>query len=89
MKNYQVTRKLQITIPKLLAKELGIRPGDAVVFEKAGGAVLVKKTGTQVRDYKELGDIIEAFAQDMTRIGKYVKVAERAIAEDFSRHVRT
>ena len=89
MKNYQVTRKLQITIPKLLAKELGIRPGDAVVFEKAGGAVLVKKTGTQVRDYKELGDTIEAFAQDMTRIDKYVKVAERAISEDFSRHVRT
>lgn len=89
MKNYQVTRKLQITIPKLLAKELGIRPGDAVVFEKAGGAVLVKKTGAQVRDLRELRDTVEGFAMDMAKIGKYVTVAERSISADLSRHLRT
>ena len=89
MKNYQVTRKLQITIPKLLAKELGIRPGDAVVFEKAGGAVLIKKTGGQVRDFVELRDSVEAFARDMAKIGMYVNAAERSISADLSRHVRT
>ena len=86
MKTYHVTRKLQITIPKVLAKELRIRPGDTVVLQKAGNAVLVKKPGKQVRD-AELERTVEAFARDMVKIGKYVKTAERAIAANLSRHV--
>ncbi len=87
MKTYQVTRKFQITIPKILARELGIRPGDSVVIEKAGGAVVVKKAAAQVRDYPELKETVEALARDMEKIHKYVRSAERAVAENLSRHI--
>lgn len=87
MKNYQVTRKLQITIPRVLAKQLGIRPGDAVVFEQAGGAVLVKKAGRRVTDIAELKNAVEALAKDMVRVRRYTKIAERALAADLSRHI--
>jgi AbrB family looped-hinge helix DNA binding protein len=87
MKTYRVTRKLQITIPKVLSKELRIRPGDTVVLQKAGNAVLVKKTGKQVKDHAELERTVEAFARDMVKVEKYVKTAEGAIAANLSRHV--
>ncbi len=87
MKNYHVTRKLQITIPKVLARDLGIRPGDSVVFEKAGGAVLVKKAGAQLWKREELKEAVEALAQDMRKLQKHVKIAERSIAENLSRHI--
>ena len=87
MKTYRVTRKLQITIPKVLAKELLIRPGDTVVLQKAGNAVLVKKSGKQLSDHAKLERTVEAFARDMAKVGKYVNTAERAIAANLSRHV--
>ena len=87
MRSYQVTRKLQVTIPKALAKELRIRPGDSVMFEKAGNAVLVKKPGPQVRDRAELEKTVKVFAKDMVRVGKYVTTAERAIAANLSRRI--
>jgi AbrB family looped-hinge helix DNA binding protein len=87
MRSYQVTRKLQVTIPKALAKELRIRPGDTVIFEKAGNAVLVKKPGRQVGDRAELEKTVKVFAKDMVRVGKYVTTAERAIAANLSRRI--
>ena len=87
MKSYQVTRKLQITIPKVLAKELQIRPGDTVIFQKAGNAVLVKKSKSQVKDRAELVKTVEAFVADMEKVGKYTAAAERAIAANLSRHI--
>jgi bifunctional DNA-binding transcriptional regulator/antitoxin component of YhaV-PrlF toxin-antitoxin module len=87
MKHYQVTRKLQITVPQVLAKELRIRPGDAVVFEKVGRAMLMRKVGMQVRGYDELKQIVEALAEDMDKVGKHVRVAERALAANLSRHI--
>jgi AbrB family looped-hinge helix DNA binding protein len=87
MKTYRVTRKLQITIPKVLSKELRIRPGDSVILQKAGNAVLVKKPGKQVKDHAELQRTVEAFARDMVKVEKYVKTAEGAIAANLSRHV--
>ena len=87
MNTCQVTRKFQITIPKVLAKELRIMPGDVVVFEKAGNAVLVKKPGRQVRDQMELEKAVGAFARDMEKIEEHVITAERAIGADPSCHV--
>jgi AbrB family looped-hinge helix DNA binding protein len=87
MKHYQVTRKLQITLPKPIAKELHIKSGDAVVFERNGKAVLVKKAEPPVGDRKEIVDAVEALAQDMKRVGRYVQVAARSVNEDLSRHV--
>jgi len=89
MRPYQVTRKLQITIPKVLAKELRIRSGDTVVFQKAGNAVLVKKSKSQVKDRADLVKTVEAFAADMEKVGRYMKAAERAIAANLSRHIGT
>ena len=87
MKQYQVTRKLQITIPKPIAKELHIKPGDAVVFERTGRAVLVRKAAPRVRDLREMTDAVEALAQDMGRVGRYVRAAERSLGENLSRHI--
>jgi AbrB family looped-hinge helix DNA binding protein len=38
----KVTSKLQVTIPKVIADRYGIRPGDEIVWEPAGGAVRVR-----------------------------------------------
>ncbi len=87
MKQYQVTRKLQITIPKPIAKELQIRPGDAVVFERTGRAVLVKKAFSRVDNIKEMADAVEALAQDMSKVGRYTRAAERSLDKSLSRHI--
>jgi len=87
MKQYQVTRKLQITIPKPIAKELRIRPGDAVVFERTGRAVLVKKASARVDDVREMADAVEAFARDLRKVGVYMRSAERSLDENISRYV--
>ena len=87
MRQYQVTRKLQITIPKSIAKELHIRPGDAVVFERTGRAVLVKKATPRLSDINDMIRAVEAFAEDMRKVGAHVRAAERSLDENLSRHV--
>ena len=37
----KVTQKLQVSIPKALADAVGIRPGDDLVWENAGGVLRV------------------------------------------------
>ena len=37
----KVTSKLQVTVPKQIADAYGIRPGDELVFERAGEAIRV------------------------------------------------
>ncbi len=87
MKQHQVTRKLQITIPKSIAKDLHIKPGDAVVFERTGKAVLVKKAAPRAGDAKETTDAIIALAKDMRKIGRHMKAAERSLDQSLSRHL--
>jgi len=40
-----VTEKSQVTIPKQVRDEAGIRPGDDVAFEVANGLIILRKTG--------------------------------------------
>ena len=87
MKQYQVTRKLQITIPKPIAEELHIRPGDAVVFERAGRAVLVKKASSRNDSVTDMARTVEALAKDMRKVGRFMRAAERSLDENLSRHV--
>ena len=87
MKQYQVTRKLQITIPKPIAKELHIRPGDSVVFEKAGRAVLVKRASPRNDSVTDMAEAVEALAKDMRKVGRFMRTAERSLDEDLSRHI--
>lgn len=37
----KVTSKLQVTVPKALAKRYGIRPGDEIEWQEAGDAIRV------------------------------------------------
>jgi AbrB family looped-hinge helix DNA binding protein len=37
----KVTRKLQVTIPKVVAERYGIRPGDEITWEPAGEVIRV------------------------------------------------
>jgi bifunctional DNA-binding transcriptional regulator/antitoxin component of YhaV-PrlF toxin-antitoxin module len=41
----KVTSKLQVTVPKALAVQYGIRPGDDIRFEAAGEVIRVVPTG--------------------------------------------
>ena len=88
MKQYQVTRKLQVTIPKKLADKTGIRPGDSVVFEETGNdAIILKKVAGSHEKSKEVERAIEEFGKDLARIRAHVKGSESAILENLSRHV--
>lgn len=87
MKQYQVTRKLQVTIPKKLADKTGIRPGDSVIFEEAGGAITLRKVGRVRVDRRDLISAIEGLAGDMDKVGPKVKEAEVGLVEGLSRHL--
>ena len=51
----KVTSKLQVTVPKALAVQYGIRPGDDIQFEEAGDVIRV--VPTRMRAGKEGLDI--------------------------------
>ncbi|MDA4123147.1 MAG: AbrB/MazE/SpoVT family DNA-binding domain-containing protein [Thaumarchaeota archaeon] len=87
MRQYQVTRKLQVTIPKKLAEKTGIKPGDSVVFEEEGGAITLRRAGRGGADRRSLISAIEGLAGDMEKVGPKVKEAERGLVEGLSRHV--
>jgi AbrB family looped-hinge helix DNA binding protein len=38
----KITSKGQITVPVKIRKELGVKPGDRIVFEKDGDTVIVR-----------------------------------------------
>ena len=40
----KVTAKLQVTIPKALATQYGIEPGDEIVWQAAGEAIRIVRT---------------------------------------------
>ncbi len=45
----KVTAKLQVTVPKTLAEEFGIRPGDEIDWVSAGDAIRVVPVGAKHR----------------------------------------
>ena len=87
MKLYQVTKKLQVTIPKKFAQRAGIAPGDAVIFEEANGEITLRKAFQERRSSKELSLAIQEFASDLKRIAPHMREARSALNEDLSRHV--
>jgi AbrB family looped-hinge helix DNA binding protein len=44
----KVTSKLQVTVPKMIARQYGIRPGDDIEWVAAGDAIRVIRSGKQV-----------------------------------------
>ena len=90
MKQYQVTRKRQITLPKKLADKKGIKPGDVVVFEESGDAIIVRKSSLRDRNQEDLDNIrraIKRYSKDIPMIKKAVEQSRRALIENLSRHV--
>lgn len=45
----KVTSKLQVTVPKAIATQYGIRPGDEIEWVPAGDAIRVVLAGRQAR----------------------------------------
>jgi AbrB family looped-hinge helix DNA binding protein len=88
LKQYQVTKKLQVTIPKKLAEKAGILPGDSVVFDEVGGEITLRKAAPQRRSAKELGRAMDEFASDLRRIAPRIREAERELNANLSRHLR-
>jgi len=87
LKQYQVTKKLQVTIPKKLAEKVGILPGDSVIFHEAGGEITLRKA-TQRRSAKELSRAIDDFASDVKKIAPRMREAERELNASLSRRLR-
>ncbi len=41
----KVTSKLQVSVPKVLAQQYGIRPGDEIEWQAAGDAIRIVRAG--------------------------------------------
>lgn len=87
MKIYQVTRKLQVTVPKNLAEKVGIKPGDSVVFAESDDTILMRKVSGSIEEPNELKVSIEEFAKDVAKLKPLIHEAESALVENLSRHV--
>ncbi len=87
MKQYQVTRKLQVTIPKKLADKVGIKPGDSVLFDESSGTIILRKAEAQHRDVDDVRRAVEEFASEVRGIQAHLKRSESALVENLSRHV--
>ncbi len=87
MKQYQVTKKLQVTIPKKLALRVGIAPGDAVAFEETDGEITLKKVGQPHRSAREMALALRGFASDLEKLAPHLKEGRRILNENLSRHV--
>ena len=46
----KVTSKLQVTVPKAIADQYGIRPGDEIEWRSAGAVIQVVPSGKQAPD---------------------------------------
>lgn len=62
----KVTSKLQVTLPKALAKQYGIRPGDEILWVASGDAIrVVPARNVAKRD--SIASRLECFEQSVER----------------------
>lgn len=82
----KVTSKLQLTLPKAIADQFGIKPGDELQWTAAGEAIQVTplgkgRRGQQTRSVKERLELFDQATERQRRrqakIGKTVPPAER------------
>lgn len=57
----KVTSKLQLTLPKRIAEQYGIAPGDEVEFQPAGDVIHLIPSGRQVRARLSLEERLRLF----------------------------
>ena len=63
----KVTSKLQVTLPKAVAKQLGINPGDQIDWEVAGEALRVIPAGRRKRQKSDVQARLRLFDQATRR----------------------
>jgi AbrB family looped-hinge helix DNA binding protein len=63
----KVTSKLQVTLPKAVAEQLGIRPGDQIDWEVAGEMVRVIPVLKRRADKKDMRSRLRLFDQATER----------------------
>jgi AbrB family looped-hinge helix DNA binding protein len=63
----KVTTKLQVTLPKAVAEQLGIRPGDQIDWEVAGEVVRVIPMSKRRAEKKDLRSRLRLFDQATER----------------------
>ena len=63
----KVTTKLQVTLPKTVAEQLGIRPGDQIDWEIAGEVVRVIPVSKRRAEKKDLRARLRLFDQATRR----------------------
>jgi len=63
----KVTSKLQVTIPKAIANEYGIAPGDEIEFEPAGPQIRVVPHGRQGRNHLSRAERLRLFDEATAR----------------------
>ena len=63
----KVTSKLQVTIPKTIAEEYGIKPGDQIDFEAAGPQIRVVLRDGRKRDTLSLAERLRLFDEATER----------------------
>lgn len=76
----KVTSKLQVTIPKALAREYGIEPGDEIEFQKAGHCIRIlppKRRRMGIRSAKERLRLFDLMMAEQREREKRMTLPER------------
>lgn len=63
----KVTSKLQVTVPKVIAEQYGIRPGDEIRWKPAGDAIRVEVAGREMRPKLSLEERLALFDASTAR----------------------
>ncbi|MDA4116320.1 MAG: AbrB/MazE/SpoVT family DNA-binding domain-containing protein [Thaumarchaeota archaeon] len=88
MRQYQVTRKMQVTIPKRIAERTGIKPGDSVVFEETPDErIMIRKVSGSSFDAARVLTAFDNLASDMTKIRSHVIEARSGLIEGLSGYI--
>jgi len=83
----KVTSKLQVTLPKALADQYGIRPGDELQWIAAGEAIYVVPTGNNnlAQQPRAMEDRLELFDQATERQKRRQRKAGKATSRSAAR----
>jgi len=66
----KVTSKLQLTVPKAIADQYGIRPGDELQWTPAGESIRVSLSRTKAEQSLTLKERLELFDRGSKRLSK-------------------
>ncbi len=66
----KITSKLQVTIPKAIAEQYGLKPGDEIEFKAAGDVIRVIPPGHHKRPRLSLEERLRLFDETTERIRK-------------------